>query len=816
MLQLKFKGDLYKPVSLIRKRVMIGRDSGNDVVLNETGVSGFHAEIQIGDGKVYVVDLGSTNGTFVNGSKISGRQEIKLWDTLRFEKVEAEIVDTEKRRPTMVNRAISEADLQTSVPADSTQVRAGVSSFTLMGTSGVVAGKSFAVAGKLIVGREAGCGLQIDEQMVSRQHAEIEVIGGMLKIRDLGSANGTFVNGNRVTEIALKAGDEIRFDQVSFKVAGPGDAAKTSVRAAIDGQSTQMRPAVGAAPADPASTTTGTGGAKARLIGADGAAAGKTFPLAARPSSIGRTADNDIVISDPTVSSKHARLLPEGSGWKIEDAGSSNGTLVNGKKIQSQILKDGDKIQLGKVELKFEAAMAAAGGTQMMGAIGGNGKTAVMSAAKKSLPAWVYGLVGFALVAVIAGIWFWKSSPPQITAKLQAGKVWEQTLSGGRLGPATPLLADINGDKFLDVIVADASGYVLALDGQEGKKIFEAAVSDRILAPPVTADLNGDQIDDLIVASNSGLVVALNGKGQTLWKSSGDLDLGEILNRPVLQDLNGDKVPDVILPTSQMGLVALDGSRGWKMWDTAEMTRGKMITSPVRADVNGDKIPDFIGVTDSGQVLAVTGQGDKVWQIWEGEVPPVYCASPVFIEVGEQALVIVASDGAGIVALNAGNGRMAWSAKVNKRFFASPVAADANGDDVPDVVAVAENGDIHVLDSLNGEEIWSTALGITVQASPALFDVNNDKMLDLIILDGSGGLHLVDMNRGRALLQLPASGVDAFIASPVLGDVNNDELVDIVAAGQNGTIVSYWINRVTERSSSPWPQFLGNDQHGIQ
>jgi outer membrane protein assembly factor BamB len=312
------------------------------------------------------------------------------------------------------------------------------------------------------------------------------------------------------------------------------------------------------------------------------------------------------------------------------------------------------------------------------------------------------------------------------------------------------------------------------------------------------------------------VVVALNGQGKTLWTSPGDLEPGAVLNRPVLADVNEDGVSDVILPTVDKGLVALDGTRGWKLWDTAGMTRGKMITTPVKADINGDKTADFIGVTDAGQVLAVTGRDGKVWQIWEAEVAPVYYASPLLVDTGERNLVVIATDGGGIVALDAASGRSIWSADVKNRFFASPVAADANGDGVPDVVAVAENGDIHLLNGLTGREIWSSALGVGVQGSPALFDMNNDELADLVLLDLTGKIQVIDIARGGVLMTREVPGAGTFVASPVLADLNNDQLVEIVTAGQSGVITSFAVNRTIRRGHAAWPMFLGNDRHGLE
>ena len=79
-----------------------------NVVLDAGDVSGYHAEIHCDSGSVYVVDLGSSNGTTVNGERLTKRQKLAAWDRVSFASVEAEIVDTEERRPTQMSRAVGE------------------------------------------------------------------------------------------------------------------------------------------------------------------------------------------------------------------------------------------------------------------------------------------------------------------------------------------------------------------------------------------------------------------------------------------------------------------------------------------------------------------------------------------------------------------------------------------------------------------------------------------------------------------------------------------------------------------------------------
>ncbi len=69
--------------------------------------------------------------------------------------------------------------------------------------------------------------------------------------------------------------------------------------------------------------------------------------------SIGRAGDNDLRLADATVSSYHARIFTYLEASYIEDLGSTNGTYLNGKRIEKHTLHAGDIIKLGKHELEI-------------------------------------------------------------------------------------------------------------------------------------------------------------------------------------------------------------------------------------------------------------------------------------------------------------------------------------------------------------------------------------------------------------------------------------------------------------------------------
>ena len=96
----------------------------------------------------------------------------------------------------------------------------------------------------------------------------------------------------------------------------------------------------------------------ARLVIEQGPEPEQLFSLGNTPQTIGRSANNGIVINDPEISRRHAQIMPQGEGYVVEDLGSTNGTFVNGIRLNEPMaLKHGDTLEFGDtVRLRYWAA----------------------------------------------------------------------------------------------------------------------------------------------------------------------------------------------------------------------------------------------------------------------------------------------------------------------------------------------------------------------------------------------------------------------------------------------------------------------------
>ncbi len=179
------------------KGLVCGRGDDCDVVLKSGEASRRHARIFAEAGHVFVEDLQSQNGVFVNGKRITGRCEISSSASIEIAEFRMHLSGA----------------AQGGVDAGGPFLR-GV---------GKEPNATVRLGARAIVGRDLGCEVVLNDDSVSRKHAELRrTPQGSYVVVDLGSANGTFVGGRRIArDTSLTDGQKVRFGEVELIFVSP-------------------------------------------------------------------------------------------------------------------------------------------------------------------------------------------------------------------------------------------------------------------------------------------------------------------------------------------------------------------------------------------------------------------------------------------------------------------------------------------------------------------------------------------------------------------------------------------------------------------
>ncbi len=252
----------------------------------------------------------------------------------------------------------------------------------------LVDGREYAIpAGGLVIGRDASCDVVVPTAEVSRRHAEIAPSNEGYVLKDT-STNGVFVNGERVSVTqTLGRGDILRVGNEDFRfyadlvvAATPPDVTPTPAEPAAAAEAARAAAAIRAAtreapiPEAPSAPVSGAGAptpiiaprsittppASGRPVLATlevvstGVLKGQRFEVRSPLAHVGRGAHNDVVLPDESVSDAHAKLQKREAGWYVVDMGSTNGTYVGGRRVETEYKLEGaPDLRFGGVKVAF-------------------------------------------------------------------------------------------------------------------------------------------------------------------------------------------------------------------------------------------------------------------------------------------------------------------------------------------------------------------------------------------------------------------------------------------------------------------------------
>lgn len=240
MLKLQFKDSPERSIWLVGDKVTIGSNADSTIILTGLGVNGCHAEIHINGNTLHL--QAEPGSCMVNDLPVDDGCALLPDDELRIGHNVLTVIDPKAA----LTSAASE-------PRDAASAAVGTA-WSLLPDHPKLKPEDFAIQPYTVIGRSTDCQFTVPYKLLSREHAALIVEDDQLTVKDLGSANGCFVNGERVTEAVLKNGDKLAFAKLGFTVQGPERAAvmESSEALAVDGTTsdskqmniTMMRPAV--------------------------------------------------------------------------------------------------------------------------------------------------------------------------------------------------------------------------------------------------------------------------------------------------------------------------------------------------------------------------------------------------------------------------------------------------------------------------------------------------------------------------------------------------------------------------------------------
>lgn len=207
-MKLHFPHGDHPDVQLQSGKYTVGSSANADIRVENKGLGDIHATLSVADNECEVETDNEASLISVNGKLVKGKKEVRIGDLMIAAQVHMKL--------------LSAAEAEEAIDDNRTRVRMALPKFILRGVSGAYFGKTYPLRGSTILGRHSECHICVNADGISRKHAQIDAEVDGLVVTDLGSSNGTYVNGKKVERADLKVGDELKLDNIRFLVQTPG------------------------------------------------------------------------------------------------------------------------------------------------------------------------------------------------------------------------------------------------------------------------------------------------------------------------------------------------------------------------------------------------------------------------------------------------------------------------------------------------------------------------------------------------------------------------------------------------------------------
>ena len=342
-------GDVFDR-ELASEETQIGKGPRNDIVIADPAVSTAHAMVLL-DGNGYSIrDIGSRNGTYVNGERLADSRQLSHGDVIGIGLSKLTFRLSDHSETGAIERETVQAALKAAVPPPLTEES--------LAHTVVSAGLVPKAEVDRVRGDSKGRRLYraLIEERLATEEALRDLMSKTFQLPIIDLSNGN-IDEPVVADFPPKLARE-------HQVFAPSKEGETLVLAVADPTDVdaveRVKREVGPAVSVRLATATQVQEQIDRhygpkLIGVLPSGDKLEYLIDKHEIEIGKAPHNHITLTDPTVSNTHAIVMTRDAGYTIVDLGSRNGTFVNGERLGSQAhtLKHGDKIQLGQTVLTF-------------------------------------------------------------------------------------------------------------------------------------------------------------------------------------------------------------------------------------------------------------------------------------------------------------------------------------------------------------------------------------------------------------------------------------------------------------------------------
>ena len=354
---------------------------------------------------------------------------------------------------------------------------------------------------------------------------------------------------------------------------------------------------------------------------------------------------------------------------------------------------------------------------------------------------------------------------------------WPYTDTDKILG--SPAIFDINLDGEKEIIFSDYTGKIF-ITNYSGQLLNTFQTDDQIWSTPAIADLNNDGTYELIVTSKDQHLYILNHEAEPILSYNANQYL---LGTPAIGNIDSDAELEIIFAgysnQGKIFAINMDGTNveGFPLQINEKIQRGVAL-----ADINNNNKVDIILGTDSEHIHAIYDDASIAFTI---ELGGDIRSAPTVVKMGDQYLILVGSRDDHLHALSQ-SGDIIFSYLTGDKVESSPAILDHN--DNVYIFFGSSDGYLYGIDT-NGNNLAGFPIDIdsAVDSSPVIADLNGDQIPEIIVSSVSNDLKIFNLD-GSIYKAIPLVFEFPFSGHPIIDDVDLDGDLEIFVGTTTGMI----------------------------